>query len=233
MGSSTHFYGCDLEKEEATSEDSVHRAPPVCAEDTSTIATSSPTAICPDTSVGAYHNPVYPIGVAAQRKPQVRYSDELAEYIVDRYIEGESLSKIAKTDGMPSYTAILNWTKNNDVFRKMMDGARAARALNFEDKALSAADEVLDMEDKDRAAVARLRFDAFKWGAEVNDPAQYGKKTTISGDASKPIVFQIVTGVPAPEEKEVLLDKTGIVQDVVETTGEVISEDTAIEPDAG
>lgn len=218
LGSSTHFYGCDLEKEEATSEDSVHRAPSVPSVQKAVNFDGSLPSLEP---VGS--GPVY----------RVAYSDELAARVCDLYIAGNSLRKISKLEGMPSYAALLRWAKERKEFREQLVASRAVRALHFEDTALAAADEVLDMDDKDRAAVARLRFDAFKWGAEVNDPAQYGKKTTISGDASKPIVFQIVTGVPAPEEKEVLLDKTGIVQDVVETTGEVISEDTAIEPAEG
>ncbi len=82
-------------------------------------------------------------------------------------------------------------------------------------------DEILDMASltdslgKDDVAAARLKVDILKWGTEVSDPATYGKKTTISGEVGKPVVFHITTGVPEPTEKAIELSADGMIKTVV------------------
>jgi transposase-like protein len=145
------------------------------------------------------------------------YSDEMKEKILNMYVEGMSLVKIAAEDGMPSYGTILRWVKDKDDFRKEFESARLARALHFEEKAIEAAE---DTTHKDDVPAQRLKFDAYKWGAEVNDASRYGKKTVVEGNASKPIVFQINTGIPQGQIPDVELDEQGLIkqvkQDIVE-----------------
>lgn len=136
---------------------------------------------------------------APSRKIATLYRSELAERISDLYLEGKSLRSISMMPEMPSYSTIMKWLKQNPEFRALIDGARATRALHFEEEAINAAELCVD---KDDAPAARLKFDAYRWGAEVSDPTRFGKRTTIAGDPDKPVQFIISTGFPEPNEAQ-------------------------------
>lgn len=141
---------------------------------------------------------------------QIQYTPELRDLILEFYTQGHSLLRISEMPEMPCYSTILRWVRDSERMRAEFEGARFARALDLEEKALAIAENRID---KDDAAGERLRFDIFRWGAEVGNPAQYGKKVTVGGDASRPIIFQVVTGVPAPEGRQgaTKLDAQGLV----------------------
>jgi hypothetical protein len=114
---------------------------------------------------------------------------------MDLYIGGDSLLAISAREEMPAYSTLMRWLKDNESFRKALDAAREVRAVHFEERALEAAEAA---RDKDDVPAARLKFDAAVWAAGVHHPERYGKKTTIAGDAKRPVVFRIATGVPDP-----------------------------------
>lgn len=163
------------------------------------------------------------------RYQYVHYSPDIAESIADYFTQGRSLSAIAKIDGMPSYGAIMRWYQTNKDFRKLIDDSRATRALFHEEEAIGAVDTALDSDDKDRVALARLRFDTHTWAAGINDATRFGKKTTIEGNADKPITFVIKTGIPDPLPHQVQpeLGADGMVKKKdIETIGrEVVVEE--------
>ena len=148
-----------------------------------------------------------------QRNIVVLYSTELADNLLDYFIEGKSLLAISKLDGMPSYSGIMKWARTNDEFRNKLLAARVTRALAMEDKILQLSEDAGDLH-KDDVNAYRLKFDAMKWMAEVNDPNTYGKKTTVQGDPNKPIQIIVKTGVPdpLPHQQAPKLDSTGIIE---------------------
>lgn len=147
------------------------------------------------------------------------YSPELGYQIADLYSQGKSLAQIAAISEMPSVGAIYGWQKDKSEFREMMDGARAMRALACEEQAVEFA---LSPTNKDDVPAARLAFDSKVWQASVNDPARYGRKTTVSGDTSAPITIQVVTGVPiSPHSKNLVMGAGGIVKEVVAEVSEI------------
>ena len=176
--------------------------------------------------------PVHALGPEDRRmrpsRIHLRYSTELAQAITDRYQAGESLCSISKDDEMPPYSEMLRWAKENECFRDLLEGARKTRGLDFEERAIEAAAEV---HDKDDVPAARLKFDAYKWGAEVSDPARYGKKTTLTGDAGNPLQFIISTGFPEPNaaQQPPKLQSDGLIDPVTETVIQALPE-TAAEP---
>lgn len=127
----------------------------------------------------------------------VTYSEEVKERILELYLGGESLHAIASREGMPSYQTILRWSKDNAVFKKELIAARETRALHFEERAINAAENAIERDD---VPAARLKFDAYAWAAEKADPARFGKRTNIAGDAASPVKFIVQTGVPDPGE---------------------------------
>ena len=158
----------------------------------------------------------------ATRSNAVYFSHEIADLIEEAYIAGNSLHAISKMEGMPSYGTILRWTKDNSKFGTCLGNARKTRALHFEEKVVEAIEAP---RDKDDVPQAKLKMDGYQWLAGVNNPEVYGKRTTVAGDASKPIVFTIITGVPAPTEKQVELGDDG--RQVIEITKEVVSDGIA------
>lgn len=145
------------------------------------------------------------------------YKPETVIAVTDEYFSGKSLFAISKNKDMPSYNTLLRWRKEIPEFRNKLMEARETRAMFFEEMAEEAVHEELSTGMKDRAAAARMKFDLYKWRAEVNDPAIYGKKTQVSGDPTRPIIFNINTGVPKSQyEKEITLDEQGIAK-VVES----------------
>jgi hypothetical protein len=132
--------------------------------------------------------------VASKSVEKMFYSHELAERIIDAYSQGTSLLAISRKSEMPAYSTLLKWSKNHPEFSKMLRAVREARALHFEDAAIEAAENA---QGKD---ADRLKFEAYKWGAEVNDPATYGKKLAHSGQLAGGITLQVVTGFGPPNE---------------------------------
>lgn len=143
------------------------------------------------------HFEVIPEELAERKRVAARapYRRKLARRISQLYLEGYPVSEICKMKDMPNERTFYRWMREKGEFRELINGARESRAVRYEDKAIQAAEQVDNKED---VPAARLKFDAYKWAAEVNDPSRYGKKTTISGDASAPIKFIISTGFPEP-----------------------------------
>lgn len=149
------------------------------------------------------------------QRARTPYRKAIAKKMVELYMEGFSFTKICERPDMPSLSSFNRWLANNKEFKTRIMAAREARrearAIHYEDKAIEAAESAVD---KDDAPAARLRFDAYKWGAEVNDPSKYGKKVTHAGDSGNPIKFVISTGFPEPNEfqKHPELGQDGLIK---------------------
>lgn len=176
------------------------------------------------------------VEVDGDSSANILYSDTVAERILRHYREGMSLLRISKLAEMPIYNVILKWVQDNSDFRMKFQAAREARALTLEEKAIQAAEDHADAAgEKEQVAAGRLKFDAYRWGAEVSDPTKYGKKVTHQGDAGAPIVFQVQTGFPdLPEsQKQPLLNPDGTVKRVVEVVAEEVRDATEGEESDG
>jgi len=161
-----------------------------------------------------------------------RFTDEKAADICQHFMEGKTLREISRMEGMPDFQCLTQWLKSDEGFRKEMNACREVRAMIFEDDAIEAATLPCD---KDDVPSARLQFDGFKWAAEVNDASRYGKKTTVEGNAAKPITFIIQTGFPEPTEsqKPPKLGENGLIEkEVVSTIAKELPATLAVEDEA-
>lgn len=160
----------------------------------------------------------------------VPYSEERATEILDLYMDGVTFKDIAKIPGMPADKTLRHWLTHNESFRVRVQSARATKALLHEERALYLAERaVAEAPQEQHVAAHRLGFDAHKWAAEINDPARYGKKTTISGDPDRPLTFIISTGFPAPNKSQThpQLDSGGlIIKEVAAVVTEVAHDGT-------
>lgn len=114
------------------------------------------------------------------------YTTELAEEICRRLSDGESLRRICRSDGMPTWQTVLNWVRARKDFAVKY---REARELQCE----VWADEIVDISDdgtndyvetkhgpkfnRESFERSRLRVDSRKWLLSKRLRGVYGDKT--------------------------------------------------------
>lgn len=127
----------------------------------------------------------------------VQFSDELFDTICERIAEGESLVAICKSEGMPSYTSVMNWLAKDEGGKLVEKYARAREAqadyLAYEtlDIADDASNDWMKRNGKDdepgwdlngeHVQRSRLRIDQRKWMASKLAPKKYGDKLAVGG----------------------------------------------------
>ena len=102
------------------------------------------------------------------------FTQNTADEICARLVEGTSLAEICRDDAMPQYRTVYGWLTKNEQFSQ--DYARAR-----EEQADADADAIGDMAAQVRAglldpAAARVAIDAYKWSAGKRQSQKYGDK---------------------------------------------------------
>jgi len=127
------------------------------------------------------------------------YTDEIANEICSRLVDGKSLKKICEMDDMPSKSTVFKWLSENETFSDKYARAREAQADTLADEIIDIADDGENdtYEDdegnvrtnQDVIARSRLRVDARKWIASKLKPKKYGDKLSqeITGADGKPL----------------------------------------------
>jgi hypothetical protein len=122
------------------------------------------------------------------RRAYLAYSQEIADRVLGRMVEGDSLRKICEMEGMPSRRSIFYWLKDNEEFRERYEIARLMQVEYWAHEIIEIADDtsgdfiiteqgerVVDHENINRA---RLRVDARKWLMSKLHPQRYGDRVT-------------------------------------------------------
>jgi hypothetical protein len=126
------------------------------------------------------------------------FTEDIADEICSRIVQGESLNKICKDAHMPEVRSVYRWLRSNDSFCQLYVRAK-------EDQADTLADEIQDISDErpmltimtddetieklDPVGINRnrLRVDARKWIASKLKPKKYGDRQILAGDAENPL----------------------------------------------
>lgn len=136
--------------------------------------------------------------MAKMGRPTI-YTDELAAEICRRIVEGESLTRICKDEGMPNVSSVYLWLFKNKDFSNQYARAREDQADTYSDQIVDIGEEVpmmviTDEDGKvtkriDPAGVNRnrLRVDARKWVAAKLKPKKYGDRQILAGDPEAPV----------------------------------------------
>lgn len=121
--------------------------------------------------------------MAKAGRPSI-YSDELADSILERLGNGESLVQICADDAMPGLRTVMTWAAEHDDFSTKYLRAREAQAEVMDDKIMTAAGEA-----KADPQAARVQIEAYKWRAAKLAPKRFGDKidVTSGGDAIRPM----------------------------------------------
>ena len=119
-----------------------------------------------------------------------KYTPELAEIIMARMSEGETLTDICREDGMPSRGTIGNWQDAHPDFLIAYARARERQASAIAEKAYNFGTGATI----ENAAAARVQMDAAKWFASRLDPRKWADRTVIAGDKDAPLVIEDTRG---------------------------------------
>lgn len=142
------------------------------------------------------------------------YSKEIGDKICKLLIEGKTLTKISKLDGMPCVATIYSWlgecNKNfAPEFLKSYNIAREIQAEVFADETVDISDdgkndtyEIVDDKGNlvtkvnfDNIQRSKLRVDARRWRAKFLSPGKFSDKVQVTGANGKDLIPAVPTKI--------------------------------------
>lgn len=120
----------------------------------------------------------HPISIRKRPTPgrPSTFSEDIADRILCRLMEGESLRSICADPDMPGRTTVLRWQTENWSF-----GAKCARAREVQaDAIFDEMQEIADAATPETVQVAKLRISTMQWRAAKLAPKRYGDKLDIN-----------------------------------------------------
>ncbi len=132
-----------------------------------------------------------------------KYSEKIAEKILSRYADGETLSKICNCKNMPRRNTVYRWRQSYPEFGEAYLLAEAEHT----DALIDEAGEIVDREVNPQ--LAKVRADHRKWLASRLNRSKYGDKLEVNHQHTIDIapalalavkrMEAIGVGTPAPE----------------------------------
>jgi hypothetical protein len=155
------------------------------------------------------------------------FSNELAGIVIDRIINGESLTNIARDPQMPSYSILSRWRLQNQDFADAITEAYGIRAERHLDYAMDIAMDTYD--ENNIVGSQKLKIEQLKTQASF-DNQRFNNKISNSKIADNAnIQINITTGVPtstyAAQTMTRRMTETG---QVIQLQKEIITSDTDI-----
>lgn len=108
----------------------------------------------------------------------VSFTQEAADLICDRLVDGDSLRKICESEGMPKKSLVMYWAATIPQFADQYARAREAQGDTDADDVGHIARRAADGEIE--PAAARAAIDGLKWSAGKRKPKVYGDKLDLS-----------------------------------------------------
>lgn len=115
----------------------------------------------------------------------IQFTQELADLICERMVEGESLRQICRDKDMPYRKTVIRWKNDNEAFREQYARAREDQGDTYSELALEEATTAKD------PAKGRLAYDAYRWYAGKLKPGTYGDKVqhaNAAGDGNTEVI---------------------------------------------
>lgn len=119
------------------------------------------------------------------------YHPWIVDLICEKIANGGTLTKICKEKGMPSYTLLSRWRRQHPEVQSLLDEARRDRAEFHRDRAMDVTEEVKYEED---VAAARLKHEAHKWAAGVDD-GKFSPRSKVEATLTTPMQILVSTGI--------------------------------------
>lgn len=128
------------------------------------------------------------------------YSSIIIDLICTKLLEGKPLSQICKEPGMPPYYILSSWRRKYDEVDQRIKDARMDYAEILREQVLEEAMAA----DEDSVQTAKVRMDALKWAAGVDNPERYGNKSKVAVEGSMAMQLLVDTGIRRPEDEAVI-----------------------------
>lgn len=129
------------------------------------------------------------------------YSKSISAEIIQRVIEGETITSIARDPEMPKRQKIHEWLALHKEFKVQYDEAKKLRAECYADKAIHEAESCTDPKE---VPVHKLRIDTYKWAAGVGNPNEYHPRPK---EENQGTIFVINTGIRRDEKPVIDIEK--------------------------
>jgi len=128
------------------------------------------------------------------RGRQLMFQEEIADIVLDRLSNGESLRKICLDPNMPDGSTIRKWLSRNADFARQYAYARDEQADTLFDETIFIADALPEDATSEQVQVARVQIDVRKWAAGKLRPKKYGDmlKHEVTGADGGAIAMQAV-----------------------------------------
>lgn len=130
-----------------------------------------------------------PVAQSSAGRP-TNYSESLADQIVNRMINGESMVVICRDESMPSRSTVYDWFDANPDFRTRCARAREGLADYLVDEIEQMADDT----NEDNYQSMKVKISTAQWRAMKMAPKIYGdrSRTEITGADGGPVAFAAV-----------------------------------------
>lgn len=127
------------------------------------------------------------------------YSEIIIDLICTKLLEGKSLRDICKEPGMPPYHILSRWRRSYPEVDSRIKDARHDYAEILREQVV---EEALAA-DEDSVQTAKVRMDALKWAAGVDNPDRYGNKAKVAVEGQVAMQLLVDTGIRRPEDEAV------------------------------
>ncbi len=114
------------------------------------------------------------------------YTEEIADTICERLMEGRSLRSICDDEDMPDRRTVVRWQVQHEDFATRCARARELQADLMDDMILDAAN-ACTVED---AQAARVKISAYQWRASKLAPKKYGDKVQTEHSGSIAVSYE-------------------------------------------
>jgi hypothetical protein len=114
--------------------------------------------------------------VESKELKQIRYSEEIAESVLEQVAAGMSLRSVCARSGMPDRSTVSRWEDAYPDFAARCARAKERRAEVLAERILDEAERIQSAED---AQVAKVRISALQWVASKLDPRRYGERSQV------------------------------------------------------
>lgn len=142
----------------------------------------------------------------AHRRPGApsTFTPALGDEICQRMAEGETLTEICRSEGMPAFASVHRWADRHAEFGEAFARAREAQAHRWAEEVIEISDDSRNdwitrqtergeeiMVNHEHISRSKLRVDSRKWLLAKVLPRIYGEKVEVAGSAENPLTLLI------------------------------------------
>jgi hypothetical protein len=135
------------------------------------------------------------------------YSSFVVDIMLDRIMNGDSITSICKEKGFPTYNSFCRWKRESPGFAENIRRAKRDRSEVYFDKIIKSMDDMDDVANKDEVASRKLKVDSYKYIAKIGNQDEFGDKSQIKAEVAS-THFIIETGIRRVNDPGYMPDET-------------------------